>query len=105
MSRATLTLGLQLAHHSNAAHHLRSHLQGMLSRTIRLLEAGVKPVFVFDGKPPAMKEEEVRLPCAAGCSQSALLAFRCRFADCQAACCPCSCPEGYGVGSRVRDGG
>jgi len=41
---------------------LRSHLQGMMSRTIRLLEAGVKPVFVFDGKPPAMKEEEVRPP-------------------------------------------
>ena len=40
----------------------RSHLQGMLSRTIRLLEAGVKPVFVFDGKPPAMKEEEVSPP-------------------------------------------
>jgi len=32
-----------------------SHLQGFLSRSIRLLEAGVQPVFVFDGKPPDMK--------------------------------------------------
>ena len=32
-----------------------SHLQGFVLRTLKLLEAGVHPVFVFDGKPPEMK--------------------------------------------------
>ncbi|KAK6911723.1 XPG, N-terminal [Dillenia turbinata] len=36
-----------------------SHLQGMFSRTIRLLEAGMKPVYVFDGKPPELKKQEL----------------------------------------------
>ncbi|CAE7866228.1 FEN1, partial [Symbiodinium sp. KB8] len=44
---------------TNEAGEVTSHLQGMLSRTIRLLESGVKPLFVFDGKPPKMKEEEI----------------------------------------------
>uniref|UniRef100_A0A8W7PCW5 XPG N-terminal domain-containing protein n=3 Tax=Anopheles coluzzii TaxID=1518534 RepID=A0A8W7PCW5_ANOCL len=29
-----------------------SHLMGTFYRTIRLLENGIKPVYVFDGKPP-----------------------------------------------------
>src|SRR5689334_19162464 len=36
-----------------------SHLQGLFHRTIRLVNHGMKPVFVFDGKPPEMKMEEV----------------------------------------------
>jgi len=32
-----------------------SHLSGFFYRTIRLVENGLKPVFVFDGKPPEMK--------------------------------------------------
>lgn len=32
-----------------------NHIQGLLSRVSRLLHAGVKPVFVFDGKPPSAK--------------------------------------------------
>ncbi len=32
-----------------------SHLIGLLSRNSRLLEAGIKPVFVFDGKVPDLK--------------------------------------------------
>jgi flap endonuclease-1 len=32
-----------------------SHLSGLLYRTSNLLEAGIKPVFVFDGKPPEFK--------------------------------------------------
>ena len=32
-----------------------SHLIGLLSRNSRLLEAGIKPVFVFDGKVPELK--------------------------------------------------
>jgi flap endonuclease-1 len=32
-----------------------SHLSGLLYRTASLVEAGIKPVFVFDGKPPDLK--------------------------------------------------
>jgi len=32
-----------------------SHLSGVFYRTSSLLEAGARPVFVFDGKPPAFK--------------------------------------------------
>ncbi|GLT45402.1 hypothetical protein SLA2020_192350 [Shorea laevis] len=35
------------------------HLQGMFTRTIRLLEAGIKPVYVFDGQPPDLKKKEL----------------------------------------------
>lgn len=36
-----------------------SHLMGTFYRTIRLLEHGIKPVYVFDGKPPDMKSGEL----------------------------------------------
>lgn len=36
-----------------------SHLQGFLSRTVNLLENKIKPVFVFDGKPPELKFQEL----------------------------------------------
>lgn len=36
-----------------------SHLMGMFYRTIRLLENGIKPVYVFDGKPPDLKSGEL----------------------------------------------
>jgi flap endonuclease-1 len=36
-----------------------SHLMGVFYRTIRLLENGLKPVYVFDGKPPEMKSGEL----------------------------------------------
>lgn len=36
-----------------------SHLMGTFYRTIRLLEKGIKPVYVFDGKPPDMKSGEL----------------------------------------------
>lgn len=36
-----------------------SHLMGTFYRTIRLLENGIKPVYVFDGKPPDMKGKEL----------------------------------------------
>ena len=32
----------------------------MFNRTINIMEAGIKPVFVFDGKPPVFKGGEVR---------------------------------------------
>nr|WP_321498190.1 flap endonuclease-1 [uncultured Methanolobus sp.] len=34
-----------------------SHITGLFSRTSRLREANIKPVFVFDGKPPEMKKD------------------------------------------------
>lgn len=37
-----------------------SHLMGMFYRTIRLLENGIKPVYVFDGKPPQLKGGELQ---------------------------------------------
>ncbi|XP_044281749.1 flap endonuclease 1 [Varanus komodoensis] len=36
-----------------------SHLMGMFYRTIRMVENGIKPVYVFDGKPPQMKSGEL----------------------------------------------
>ncbi|KAI7863319.1 PIN domain-like protein [Spinellus fusiger] len=36
-----------------------SHLMGMFYRTVRLVENGIKPVYVFDGKPPTMKSGEL----------------------------------------------
>lgn len=34
-----------------------SHLSGLLYRTASLVEAGIKPLFVFDGEPPDLKSE------------------------------------------------
>ncbi|KAJ3116461.1 Elongation of fatty acids protein 2 [Phlyctochytrium bullatum] len=33
---------------------------GLLERTIRLIENGIKPVYVFDGKPPDLKSSELK---------------------------------------------
>jgi flap endonuclease-1 len=38
---------------------IHSHLQGMFYRTIRLISNGIKPVYVFDGKPPTLKSGEL----------------------------------------------
>ena len=35
--------------------NVTSHLSGLFYRTINLLEAGIKPVFVFDGQAPEEK--------------------------------------------------
>lgn len=34
---------------------ITSHLSGLLYRTANLVEAGIRPVYVFDGKPPLLK--------------------------------------------------
>jgi flap endonuclease-1 len=39
--------------------NVTSHLSGIFYRTINLLEAGIKPVYVFDGKPPELKSGTV----------------------------------------------
>ncbi|VVB97424.1 Flap endonuclease 1 [uncultured archaeon] len=38
---------------------ITSHLSGFLYRTTNLVEAGIKPVFVFDGAPPAFKNNTI----------------------------------------------
>jgi len=38
---------------------ITSHLQGMFNRTLRLMDHGIKPVYVFDGKPPTLKGGEL----------------------------------------------
>ncbi|KAH7703163.1 flap endonuclease 1-like protein [Aphelenchoides avenae] len=42
----------------NANGEATSHVSGIFYRTIRLMENGVKPVFVFDGTPPELKADE-----------------------------------------------
>jgi flap endonuclease-1 len=44
---------------TNEAGEVTSHLQGMWYRTLRFVEAGIKPVYVFDGKPPTLKGGEL----------------------------------------------
>lgn len=44
---------------TNEAGEITSHLQGMFFRTAKMLEAGIKPVYVFDGKPPQLKQDQL----------------------------------------------
>ena len=37
-----------------------SHLSGLFYRTVNIVEVGIKPVYVFDGVPPALKEVEIQ---------------------------------------------
>ncbi|CAJ0644934.1 9994_t:CDS:2 [Entrophospora sp. SA101] len=41
--------------------NLLSHLMGLFYRTIRMVENGIKPCYVFDGKPPVLKSGEVNI--------------------------------------------
>lgn len=36
-----------------------SHLMGMFYRTLRMIDNGIKPCYVFDGKPPILKAHEL----------------------------------------------
>ena len=40
--------------------NITSHLSGLFYRNISLLETGVVPVYVFDGKPPALKDKTIK---------------------------------------------
>lgn len=42
------------------AGRVTSHLSGLFYRTCNLLELGIKPIYVFDGIPPALKEAEIK---------------------------------------------
>ena len=37
-----------------------SHLTGLLHRNVNFLSIGIKPVYVFDGKPPSLKTAEIQ---------------------------------------------
>lgn len=37
-----------------------SHLSGLFYRNLRLLEAGIRPIYVFDGEPPTLKRSTIK---------------------------------------------
>ncbi len=44
---------------TNAEGETTSHIQGLFNRTIRFLTDGIRPAYVFDGKPPNIKSHEL----------------------------------------------
>ena len=44
---------------TNADGETTSHIQGIFNRTIRFITEGIRPVYVFDGKPPQFKSHEL----------------------------------------------
>ncbi len=48
--------GMQLTDYEG---RITSHLSGLLYRNINFLSLGIKPVWVFDGKPPSLKTAEI----------------------------------------------
>lgn len=48
--------GLQL---SDSEGRITSHISGLFYRNINFLALGIKPVYVFDGKPPSLKTAEI----------------------------------------------
>ena len=46
-------------HLSDAQGHVTSHITGLFYRNINFLSLGIKPIYVFDGKPPSLKSAEI----------------------------------------------
>ncbi len=44
---------------SDSNGRITSHLSGLLYRNINFLSIGIKPVYIFDGKPPSLKAAEI----------------------------------------------
>jgi len=44
---------------TNDAGETTSHIIGFFYRTIRMMENGIKPIYIFDGKPPDFKSHEL----------------------------------------------
>lgn len=42
---------------TDSQNQVTSHLIGLFNRTTKLMELGIKPIFVFDGKPPEIKQK------------------------------------------------
>src|SRR5579875_95004 len=43
----------------NRLGQITSHISGLFYRTVNLVELGIKPVYVFDGRPPSLKQKEL----------------------------------------------
>lgn len=52
--------GMDGGHLKDAKGRVTSHISGLFYRNINLMELGMKLVYVFDGKPPELKMEEIR---------------------------------------------
>jgi len=52
--------GVDGSHLKDSQGRVTSHISGLFYRNINLLELGMKLVYVFDGKPPELKMEEIR---------------------------------------------
>ena len=46
-------------HLTDTQGHVTSHITGLFYRNINFLSLGIKPVYVFDGKPPSLKSAEI----------------------------------------------
>ena len=46
-------------HLTDASGNVTSHVTGLFYRNINFLSLGIKPVYVFDGKPPSLKSAEI----------------------------------------------
>ncbi|CRG98156.1 flap endonuclease 1, putative [Plasmodium gallinaceum] len=44
---------------TNESGETTSHISGLMSRSIKLMENGLKPIYVFDGAPPELKGSEL----------------------------------------------
>ena len=54
------TTGFSIAELTDPEGNLTGHLVGLLNRTLFLMEHGIRPVWVFDGKPPEAKVHVLR---------------------------------------------
>lgn len=52
--------GMDGGHLKDSKGRVTSHISGLFYRNVNLLELGMKLVYVFDGKPPELKMEEIR---------------------------------------------
>ena len=52
--------GMDGGHLKDAQGRVTSHISGLFYRNVNLLELGMKLVYVFDGRPPELKMEEIR---------------------------------------------
>jgi flap endonuclease-1 len=59
----------------NEAGETTSHLMGFFYRTIRMVENGIKPCYVFDGKPPELKSGVVSASGGVRVSSRLLIGF------------------------------
>ena len=51
--------GVDGQHLSDSRGNVTSHLSGLYNRNISFLTAGIKPIYVFDGKSPSLKSAEI----------------------------------------------